>query len=111
VRQRPEFYFGVRKGDPALPGRVLWLVVQDALRDDPVGPVLHVQVDIESDLAFTVRDDGPGLSTEVFSVGEISEPWMRLAVATLPWAGTERGIGLCAVRAPQQRDGCRCLAR
>lgn len=64
IRKRPEMFFGARVGDPDLPGQVLWVVVRDALAEEPVNPTLTVSVVVESDLVFCVEDDGPGLHVD-----------------------------------------------
>ncbi|MBC6448608.1 hypothetical protein [Actinokineospora xionganensis] len=55
VRSRPRMYFGADRDDPALPGLVLRLVVDDARCDGAV------RVEIQGDPDFTVTDDGVGM--------------------------------------------------
>lgn len=64
VRPRTRMYLGAERGDPLLPLHVLRHAVDDALSEQPVGPVLHVDVVIASDHRFHVTDDGPGLPTQ-----------------------------------------------
>lgn len=63
VRRRIGMFFGAGRDDPLLPLHVLRHAVDDAVSEQPVGPVLHVDVVIASDHRFHVADDGPGLPT------------------------------------------------
>ncbi|WP_345677593.1 hypothetical protein [Yinghuangia aomiensis] len=56
-------FFGAERDDPLLPLHVLRRAVDDALCEQPVGPVLHVGVVIASDDRFPA-DDGPGLPAQ-----------------------------------------------
>lgn len=64
VRQRTGICLGAEHHDPLLPLHVLRYAVDDALSEQPTGPVLHVDVVIASDHRFHVTDDGPGLPTQ-----------------------------------------------
>lgn len=92
VRRRTRLYLGAEPGDPLLPLHVLRHAVDDALSEQPVGPVLHVDVLITSDHGFRVTDDGPGLPTQPRADGT------PLAVAMfrqlLTGTNPPRGIGL-----------------
>lgn len=98
VRRRPLMYFGVDQHDPTLPGQVLrWAVYLAAT--DPMGLVSRIDVVIESDLVFSVRDNGAGLA-----VGRIRpqrDPWVAEALTAL-FAGHgpgPAGSGLAMVTA------------
>lgn len=69
VRKRPEMFFGVSRTDPALPGKLLWWAVRDALAERPCDPPLRVRVVVAADQRFVVEDDGPGLPVEPVAVG------------------------------------------
>ncbi|MGR7002061.1 ATP-binding protein [Yinghuangia aomiensis] len=64
VVRRRRMYLGAERDDPLLPLHVLRHAVDDALSEQLVGPVLHVDVVIASDHRFHVTDDGAGLPTE-----------------------------------------------
>jgi DNA gyrase subunit B len=95
VRKRPEMYLDAKTDDPRLPGQALWVVVRDALGDVPVNPTLTVSVVVESDLAFCVEDDGPGLRVD--PVGPRRAPWATEALTLL--TGGPRGALLAMVTA------------
>ncbi|MFC5000645.1 hypothetical protein ACFPIJ_22755 [Dactylosporangium cerinum] len=111
MRRRPLMYFGVDRHDPALPGAVLRSAVHLAA-DDPQGLVSRVDVVIESDLVFSVRDNGAGLAVD--RIRPAREPWVAEALTEMfaghgtPPAGTGLGMvtALCtAVVADVWRDG------
>lgn len=111
VRSRPLMYFGVDRHDPALPGHVLRWAAHLAA-NDPQGAVSRVDVVIESDLVFSVRDDGAGLAVD--RVRPQRPPWLAEALTALlsghgPMpAGTGLSLvtALCtAVVADVWRDG------
>jgi hypothetical protein len=98
VRRRPLMYFGVDRHDPALPGQVLrWAACLAAA--DPGGLVSRVEVVIESDLVFSVRDNGAGLAVD--RIRPQREPWVAEALTSL-FAGhgpVPAGTGLAWVTA------------
>jgi DNA gyrase/topoisomerase IV subunit B len=80
---------------------VLWRAVRDAVTETAVGPALNVNVIIESDLVFSVSDDGVGIATDPIAPGH--EPWLFEAL-TIPLLGAgapdpPRGAGLAQVTA------------
>jgi DNA gyrase subunit B len=92
VRRRPGMYFGAAREDPALPARVLALVVQDALVEEaPDGP-LTVRVVVDGPYSFSVEDDGPGLPVEPM------RPGLRPAI-------TEMMTSLMCGQSPMRRWG------
>ncbi|GAA1534544.1 hypothetical protein GCM10009827_060860 [Dactylosporangium maewongense] len=97
VRSRPLMYFGVDRHDPALPGQVLrWTVHQAAA--DPQSLVSRVDVVIESDLVFSVRDNGVGLSVD--RIRPQREPWVAEALTAFFGPGPcPAGTGLAMVTA------------
>jgi len=95
VRKRPEMYLGAKVDDPRLPGQALWVVVRDALGEVPVNPTLAVSVVVESDLVFSVEDNGPGLRVD--PAGPRRAPWATEALTLL--TGGPRGALLAMVTA------------
>ncbi|WP_204011056.1 hypothetical protein [Virgisporangium aurantiacum] len=98
VRRRPLMYLGVDRHDPALPGQVLRVAVHLAAAD-PHGCVSRVDVVIESDLVFSVRDNGAGLAVD--RIGPHREPWVTEALTGL-FTGrgpSPAGMGLAMVTA------------
>ncbi|GAB7036383.1 MULTISPECIES: hypothetical protein [Catenuloplanes] len=62
VRRRTRVYFGVDRGSPELPTRILEAVARQAFHPWPDGPAAHVPrvvVEISADLVFSVTDDQP----------------------------------------------------
>ena len=98
VRRRPLMYFGVDRHNSALPGQVLrWAAYLAAA--DPQGAVSRVDVVIESDLVFSVRDNGAGLAVD--RIRPQREPWVAEALTEL-FAGHgpgPAGTGLAMVTA------------
>jgi DNA gyrase/topoisomerase IV subunit B len=70
VRRRPQMYFGCSGEDPALVDAVVRAVVSDALYEPSVERV-HVIVVIESDLRFSVSDDGSAIALGADGVPQI----------------------------------------
>src|SRR5688572_19362027 len=80
ARRRPLMYFGADRHDPALPGQVLrWAAYLAAT--DPQGLVSRVEVVIESDLVFSVRDNGAGLAVD--RIRPQRDPWVTEALTGL----------------------------
>lgn len=77
VRRRPLMYFGVDQHDPALAGQVLRWAAHLAATD-PLGLVSRVDIVIESDLVFSVLDNGPGLAVD--RIRPHREPWVAQAL-------------------------------
>ncbi|MFC5746065.1 hypothetical protein [Actinomadura rugatobispora] len=112
VRRRPQMYFGgTARGNPALPGVALALVVQDALVEEaPYGP-LTVRVVVDGPHTFSVEDDGPGLPVEPMCPGRrpaITELMTSLMCGQIPMRRWGMGMvtALCTeVVADVWRDG------
>ena len=112
VRSSPHLFFGVRVGDAALAGRVLWRAVRDAVTETAIGSMLHVNVAIESDLVFIVSDDGAGIRTDPIAPGRA--PWLVEAL-TIPLLGagvlhSPRDAAIGTGDRLVQRIGRRCVA-
>jgi DNA gyrase subunit B len=91
VRRRPHMYFGVGRDDPGLAGRVLWTAVLDARNEEAYGDdPLRIEVTVESDLVFSIEDNGPGISVE--RKGPDPEPWVA-KVLTMIMVGRPPGRG------------------
>ncbi|MDI2124595.1 ATP-binding protein [Yinghuangia seranimata] len=108
-RVRPRMYFGAERDDPMLPLGVLIHVVEDAVGERPVGPVLTVRVVVEGDLCFRVEDDGPGLPTAPTG-GTFDPAPMVVRVFessnSAPRGGLGVGTAMCSqVTAAVRRDG------
>lgn len=91
VRGRPNMFFGAERTDPALPGLILRMVVDDAVDDSPS----MVRIEIHDGLRFIVTDDGPGMPL----TAPDGRAWPPIALTTLPAGSKFRGTGLAAVRA------------
>jgi DNA gyrase/topoisomerase IV subunit B len=93
VRKRPQMYFGVAQDDARLPEMILRWVVRDTLAEVAVGEALHVVVTIDSDLIFSVCDDGSGMPVD--PVKPSRPPWLAETLTHL-WCGGDgrRGTSL-----------------
>lgn len=116
VRKRPRMYFGCEAEDPAFAGRVMELMVADALvdpRDDPPAQQpRRVKVTVVHDRRFRIEDDEPAWVMTARDQSVDALMVRALTVLNTGWsrwgAGVATGVAVCSeVIAELRVDGRR----